>query len=86
MRPIRTTRRRLASWLAATALAAKGVAVTLFDEKRQTELKTANAEHIGDAKWRVKMSAPVRGTWLLSLNVKTASADQVEIAAPIVIE
>jgi periplasmic copper chaperone A len=67
-------------------LAAQAVAVTLFDEKRQTELKTANAEHIGDAKWRVKMSAPVRGTWLLSLNVKTASADQVEIAAPIVIE
>lgn len=67
-------------------LVAQAVAITLFDEKRQTELKTANAERMGDTKWRVKMSAPVRGTWLLSLNVKTASADQVEIAAPIVIE
>jgi periplasmic copper chaperone A len=67
-------------------LAAQAVAVTLFDEKRQTELSAGDAERTGDAKWRVKMSAPASGTWLLSLNVKTASADQIEIAAPIVIE
>jgi copper(I)-binding protein len=67
-------------------LAAQAVAVTLFDEKRQTELITADAERISDEKWRVKMSAPTPGTWLLSLNVKTASVGQVEIAAPILIE
>ena len=67
-------------------LAAQAVAVTLFDEKRQTELITADAERISGEKWRVKMSAPTAGTWLLSLDVKTASAGQVEIAAPIVIE
>jgi copper(I)-binding protein len=67
-------------------LAAQAVAVTLFDEKRQTELSAGNAERTGGAKWRIKMSAPASGTWLLSLNVKTASADQIEIAAPIVIE
>jgi copper(I)-binding protein len=67
-------------------LAAQAVAVTLFDEKSRTELMTADAERMSDEKWRVKMSAPTPGTWLLSLNVKTASADQVEIAAPILIE
>jgi copper(I)-binding protein len=67
-------------------LAAQAVVITLFDEKRQTELITADAERMSDEKWRVKMSAPTSGTWLLSLKVKTASADQVEIAAPILIE
>lgn len=67
-------------------LIAQAVVITLFDEKRQTELITADAERMSDEKWRVKMSAPTSGTWLLSLKVKTASADQVEIAAPILIE
>jgi copper(I)-binding protein len=66
-------------------LAAQAVAVTLFDEKRQAELITAEAERVGAEKWRVKMSVPTRGTWVLSLDVQTTSIDRVKIAAPILI-
>jgi copper(I)-binding protein len=67
-------------------LAAQALAVTLFDENRRTEVSGAIAERVSADKWRVRMSAPTRGTWLLSLNVQTLSADQIEIAAPILIE
>jgi copper(I)-binding protein len=67
-------------------LAAEAVSITLSDEKNRSESVTANAERVSDDRWRVKMSAATSGTWLLSLNVKIASADHVEIAAPILID
>lgn len=67
-------------------LAAQAVSITLSDEKHRSQSMTANAERVSDEKWRVKMSAPTSGTWLISLNVRTPSADQIEIAAPILIE
>jgi copper(I)-binding protein len=67
-------------------LAAQALSITLSDEKHRSESVTANAERVSDDRWRVKMSAPASGAWLLSLNVRIASADHVEIAAPILIE
>jgi hypothetical protein len=65
-------------------LVAQGVSITLSDEKHPSAV--ANAERVSEDKWRVKMSAPTSGTWLLSLSVKMAAAERVEIAAPILIE
>ena len=67
-------------------LAAQALSITLSDEKHRSESVTAKAERISDDKWRVKMSAPVSGTWLLALDVRIAPSDQVEIAGPILIE
>ena len=67
-------------------LSAQTVSITLTDEKHQARPVTANAERVSDEKWRVKMSAPTRGTWLLSLNVDAPQTGQVEMAAPIVID
>lgn len=66
-------------------LAARAVSITLTDGKHESSPLTANAERITDEKWRVKMSAPTSGTWLLSLNVETSHVGQVDIAAPILI-
>jgi periplasmic copper chaperone A len=67
-------------------LAAEAVSITLSDEKNRSQSVTANAERVSNEKWRVKLSAPTSGAWLLALNVKIPSADNVEIAAPILIE
>lgn len=67
-------------------LAARAVSITLTDEKHEAHPVTANAERVSDEKWRVRMSAAKSGNWLLSLNVDSSQAGQIEIAAPIVID
>jgi copper(I)-binding protein len=67
-------------------LIAKAVSVTLTNLPAGVEAKTSQAERGGDDQWRVKMSTPVPGRWMLGLGIVISDSDKVSIEAPILIK
>jgi len=66
-------------------LAAQAVTVTLAHPAAGIEPATAEAARQPDGHWRVRMSAPLPGTWTLTLGILISDFDKVSLAAPIVI-
>ena len=67
-------------------LIAKAVSVTLTNLQAGVEARTSQAERGGDDQWRVKMSAPVPGRWMLGLGIVISDSDRVSMDAPILIK
>ena len=66
-------------------LTAKAVSVTLGNAENGVEPVTANAERIGNDRWRVKMSTRVSGRWSLALAITITATDTVNVESPILI-
>ena len=67
-------------------LAAESLTVTLSNPDAGIASVTTAAERIASDKWRVSVPAAVAGKWLLALGINVTANDQVDIAAPILIE
>jgi copper(I)-binding protein len=67
-------------------LIAKAVSVTLTNLQAGIEARTSQAEFDRDDQWRVKMSTPVPGRWILGLGIVISDSDKVSIEAPILIK
>jgi periplasmic copper chaperone A len=66
-------------------LAAKAVTVTLGNSESGIAPVTVDAEQVGHDQWRVRMSAPVAGRWLLGLGITISASDTVNVVSPILI-
>jgi periplasmic copper chaperone A len=67
-------------------LMAKAVSVTLANLQAGFEARTSQAERGPDDQWRVKMSTPAPGRWMLGLDIAISDSDKVSVEAPILIE
>jgi copper(I)-binding protein len=67
-------------------LIAKAVSVTLTNLEAGVEARTSQAEFDRDDQWRVKMSTPVPGRWMLGLRIVISDSDKVSVEAPILIK
>jgi periplasmic copper chaperone A len=67
-------------------LIAKAVSVTLTNLQAGFEAETSQAERGHDDQWRVKMSTPVPGRWMLGLGIVISDSDKVGVEAPILIK
>jgi copper(I)-binding protein len=67
-------------------LIAKAVSVTLTNLQAGAEARTSQAERGRDDQWRVKMSTPVPGRWMLGLDIVISDSDKVGVEAPILIK
>jgi copper(I)-binding protein len=67
-------------------LIAKAVSVTLTNVQAGVEARTSQAERGRDDQWRVKMSTPVPGRWMLRLGIVISDSDKVSVEAPILIK
>jgi periplasmic copper chaperone A len=67
-------------------LFAQTLTVTLSNPDAKIAPITATAERISDDRWRAQISAAVPGKWSLALGIGLAPNDQVDMAAPILIE
>jgi copper transport protein len=67
-------------------LMAKAVSVTLTNLQAGVEARTSQAERGRDDQWRVKMSTPVPGRWMLGLGIVISDSDKVGVEAPILIK
>lgn len=67
-------------------LIAKAVSVTLTNARAGVEARTSQAERGRDDQWRVKMSTPVPGSWMLGLGIVISDLDKVSVEAPILIK
>src|SRR2546430_15069585 len=66
-------------------LTAKAVSVTLSDARSENGLQPIQATRTGDDQWRVSVSLPSSGRWMLALGISISDTDKVNIEAPIVI-
>jgi copper transport protein len=66
-------------------LAAQALTVTLANPKAGIEPASAEAQRQPDGHWQVRMSAPLPGTWTLTLGILISDFEKVSLAAPIVI-
>jgi hypothetical protein len=69
-----------------TPLIAKALFVTLINAKSEIALQTAEAIRTSDDQWRVKMSAPLAGRWMLGLGITLPNFDRVDVESPIIIK
>jgi hypothetical protein len=67
-------------------LSAQTLTVALSNPDKNIAPITATAERISDGRWRARMSAAVPGKWSLALGIGLAPNEQVDMAAPILIE
>jgi copper(I)-binding protein len=67
-------------------LIAKAVSVSLANVQAGGEARTSQAELGRDDQWRVKMSTPVPGRWMLGLGIVISDSDKVSVEAPILIK
>jgi copper(I)-binding protein len=67
-------------------LVAKAVSVTLTNLQAGVEATTSQAERGRDDQWRVKMSTPVPGRWMLGLGIVISDSDKIGVEAPILIK
>jgi copper(I)-binding protein len=67
-------------------LIAKAVSVTLTNVQAGVEARTSQAQRGHDDQWRVKMSTPVPGRWMLGLGIVISDSDRVGVEAPILIK
>jgi copper(I)-binding protein len=67
-------------------LIATAVSVTLTNLQAGVEARTSQAERGRDDQWRVKMSTPVPGRWMLGLGIVISDSDKVGVEAPILIK
>jgi copper transport protein len=67
-------------------LAANAVSVTLSKPDAGVEPATAQAQRTDDGRWRVAMTAPMAGRWMLRLGIQTADSDNISVEAPILIK
>jgi periplasmic copper chaperone A len=66
-------------------LSAEAVSVTLSNPEKGIAPVTAQAERTAEDQWTIQMAASVTGRWSLSLGIKFAPANTVNIASPILI-
>ena len=66
-------------------LTATALTVTLGNSESGIAPVTANAEQVGNDRWRVRMSAPVAGRWSLGLGITISASDTVSVVSPILI-
>jgi copper transport protein len=50
------------------------------------EPATAQAQRMGDGCWRVTMTAPVAGRWMLGLGILISDFDKIRVETPILIK
>jgi copper(I)-binding protein len=67
-------------------LPAKAVSVTLSDMQSGIRLQTIQATQTSDDQWRVRISLPASGRWMLALGISIAGTDKVNVEAPILIK
>lgn len=66
-------------------LAAQALTVTLANPAAGIEPASAEAQRQPDGQWRVRMSAPLPGRWMLKLGILISDFDKVSIEASVVI-
>jgi copper transport protein len=66
-------------------LAAKAVSVTLSHMETGIRFQAAQATHTSDDQWRVRVSMPEPGRWMLGLGISISDTDKVNVEAPILI-
>jgi copper(I)-binding protein len=67
-------------------LTATAVSVTLTNLQAGVEARTSQAERGRDGQWRVKMSTPVPGRWMLGLGIVISDSDKVSVESAILIK
>jgi copper(I)-binding protein len=67
-------------------LIAKVVSVTLTNLQAGFEAETLQAERGRDDQWRVKMSTPVPGRWMLGLGIVISDSDKISVESAILIK
>jgi periplasmic copper chaperone A len=67
-------------------LAADAVSVTLGNPERGIAPIRADAERVGNDRWRVRMSAPLPGRWSLGLGIAISATDTVNVVSPILLK
>ncbi|OPF89852.1 hypothetical protein I8G32_03020 [Rhodopseudomonas palustris] len=66
-------------------LAAQALTVTLANPAAGIEPLSAEARKTADGPWRARLTAPVPGTWTLTLGILISDFEKVNLEAPIVI-
>ncbi len=66
-------------------LAAQALTVTLSNPAAGIEPASAEAQRQPDGAWRVRMSAPLPGSWTLTLGILISDFEKVSIEGPVVI-
>lgn len=66
-------------------LSAQGVTVTLANPVAGVEPASVEAQRQSDGSWRGRMSAPLPGSWTLTLGILISDFEKVTIEAPVVI-